>query len=305
MDLKKRLTYIGNVIVIVSFGFLSYLLYKLDFSTVLKYFQLSWIPLIMIAAFLFSLLYFVMAAAWKRLLELSSQKPLDQHIIVIYLKTVIMKYAPGNVFHFVGRHSLKESHLLTHKTIAFANGVEILMQLLAVSLIIMTGSLFFSFDLHIGEYLALSKEKIILAFLLLLVLTSIVLWKKKYRAVLLHKEGVYALFFVLCCHLLFLLGSATILFLVYALFFDVAFTWDIFSKTLIASSIAWLLGFVVPGAPGGIGIRESILVLLLPSIMIVSKEVIFAGAVIYRVITVLGEALTYFWAKLLTLKRKG
>jgi len=305
MDFKKLTEFVGKILVVVSFGFLFYILSELDFSAVMALFSPSWIPLIMIGAFLFSLLYFFMARGWKNLLELSSQSALDNHIMAVYLKTVIYKYAPGNVFHFLGRHSLSQTHALSHKTIAFANGVEILLQLFAVSFIIMSGTLFFDISLNMGEYLALSKTKIVLAFSLLILITLVVLLKKKYREVLLSRDAMKTLLKVLVNHLLFLLGSAILLVCVYHFILDVPFTFSVFVQTVFVSSIAWLLGFIVPGAPGGVGIREAILVILLPSILLVSKELVLAGALIYRVVTILGEALTYFWAKLFENKSLG
>jgi len=303
MDFKKLTKIVGNILVLLSFGFLFFMLSSLDFSSLQEMFKLSWIPAIMILAFLFSFLYLFMAEAWRILLVLVSQACLDSHVIFVYLETVIFKYAPGNVFHFLGRHSLKESHALSHKSIAFANGVEILLQLFAVSFIIMIGTLFFDISLNVGEYIVLSKTKILLAFSLLILLASIVLFKKKYRETLLSLEAFFALIRVLIYHLVFLLGSASILVAVYYFLLDVPFTFSIFVQTLLASSVAWLLGFIVPGAPGGVGIREAILVLLLPTIMIVSKEVVLAGALIYRVVTISGEGLTYIWAKFFEVKK--
>lgn len=303
MDFKKLTKIVGNILVLLSFGFLFFILSSLDFSSLQEMFKLSWMPVIMILAFLFSFLYLFMAEAWRILLVLVSQACLDSHVIFVYLKTVIFKYAPGNVFHFLGRHSLKESHALSHKSIAFANGVEILLQLFAVSFIIMIGTLFFDISLNVGEYIVLSKTKILLAFSLLILLASIVLFKKKYRETLLSLEAFFALIRVLIYHLVFLLGSASILVAVYYFLLDVPFTFSIFVQTLLASSVAWLLGFIVPGAPGGVGIREAILVLLLPTIMIVSKEVVLAGALIYRVVTISGEGLTYIWAKFFEVKK--
>jgi uncharacterized membrane protein YbhN (UPF0104 family) len=302
MDFKKLTEIVGKGIVWLSFGFLIFILFSLDFSTVVKLFHLWWIPLILLLAFLFSLLYFFMAEGWRILLALSSSLCLDKHILYIYLKTVIFKYAPGNVFHFLGRHSLSKSHKLSHETIAFANGIEILLQLFAVSLIIMIGTFFFDISLNLGAYLSLSKTKIFLAFLLLLFIVLMILFRRKYREIILHRSALLRLLRVLAYHLVFLLGSAVVLVAVYAMLFGISFTFSIFVQTIFASSIAWLLGFVVPGAPGGVGIREAILLLLLPSIMIVSKEVVLAGALIYRVVTILGEGLTYFWAKLFKIK---
>lgn len=305
MDFKKLTKIVGNILVLLSFGFLFFILSKLDFTAVKDMFQFSWIPIMIVLALLFSFLYLYMAEAWRILLVLVSRACLDKHVIFVYLKTVIFKYAPGNVFHFLGRHSLSKTHSLSHKSIAFANGVEILLQLFAVSFIIMIGTLFFDISLNFGEYMVISKTKIVLAFSLLILLSAIILFKKKYRETLLSQEALFTLIRVFVYHLFFLLGSASILAAVYFFLLDVPFTFSIFVQTILASSIAWLLGFIVPGAPGGVGIREAILVLLLPTIMIVSKEIVLAGALIYRVVTISGEGLTYVWAKFFQLKQKG
>ncbi len=298
MDFKKLTSFVGKILVVISFGFLFYILYKLDFSAVISLFKIWWIPVILLLAFIFSLLSFFLAEGWRTLLSLFCGACLDKHVISVYLQTVIFKYAPGNVFHFLGRHSLSKTHGLTHHTIAFANAVEILLQLFAVSFIIMIGTFFFDISLHISDYIALSKTKILLAFSLLIIVVFIALFKKKYRDTLLHREALVQLIKVFIYHLIFLLGSALTLVAVYIFLLGVPMTFSILIETIFISSLAWLLGFIVPGAPGGVGIREAILVLLLPSVMMVSKEVVLAGALIYRVVTISGEGLTYFWAKL-------
>ena len=299
MQLQSLAKLAGNLLVLGSFAFLFYLLSTLDFSTLKPLFSPSWIPIMISFSVLFSFLYFMMAEGWRRLLALVSRRRLDKRVIATYLKTVIYKYAPGNVFHFLGRHSLTKTHGLSHKSIAFANGVEILMQLFSVGSLIMIGVIFFDFSLDFGKYFELSKNKILLAFLLLFVVVFVVLLKKEYRQVLFQKESFWVLLRVFVYQLFFLLGSTSTLVLVYVVLLDVPFTFVMYLHTIFAASIAWLLGFIVPGAPGGVGIREAILVLLLPAIMMVSSELVLAGALIYRVITILGEGLTYIWAKLL------
>jgi uncharacterized membrane protein YbhN (UPF0104 family) len=133
---------------------------------------------------------------------------------------------------------------------------------------------------------------------LLLSLVLGILSSKKYRSLILKKGSLFNIFKVIQLQSIFIIGSASTFALVLALFFDHSYSFESFMHTLFIAIIAWFLGFVVPGAPGGIGIRESVLVLLLPPVLLLSKEVVLAGALIYRVITILGEALTYFWAKL-------
>ena len=58
-----------------------------------------------------------------------------------------------------------------------------------------------------------------------------------------------------------------------------------------AYSIAWVLGFLVPGAPGGIGVREMVLtVLLSPS---VGRDAVVAVSILHRLVTVAGDFAAY------------
>jgi glycosyltransferase 2 family protein len=59
---------------------------------------------------------------------------------------------------------------------------------------------------------------------------------------------------------------------------------------LSAFSIAWLLGLVVPGAPGGVGVFETTAIALLPQVMFPQATVLLAVA-LYRVISILAEAI--------------
>jgi hypothetical protein len=58
---------------------------------------------------------------------------------------------------------------------------------------------------------------------------------------------------------------------------------------ICANVFAWMGGFITPGAPGGLGVREALLTMLLPDIL--PATVIIAGVVIFRVITLFGEIL--------------
>ncbi|MGK7905502.1 MAG: YbhN family protein [Hormoscilla sp.] len=65
-----------------------------------------------------------------------------------------------------------------------------------------------------------------------------------------------------------------------------------------AFSLAWLLGLVLPGAPGGIGIFEATAIALLEGEF--SPAIILSGVALYRVISILAEiggALLAWWHK--------
>ncbi len=305
MGMKRLAGIAGSVLVVLSISFIAYVLFRLDFSPLLARLSWWWIPALVILSLLLSLCYLFLAAGWKRLLELASGRRLDAIVTARYLYTVVFKYAPGNVFHFLGRHTLKESHSLSHKSILFANGAEIVLQLLSVSLIIFAGALVFGFDLEITERFSLSRTKLLLMFGLLLGVSFALLLKKSGRALLFSKEGVWGFVYVTFNHLLFLLGSGSILFVVYHLFFDLPLTPETLCRTLFIGAIAWLLGFVVPGAPGGIGIRETVLLLMMPQALSMDKESVIAGALLYRIVTIAGEVLTLFLSRFISRKEES
>jgi uncharacterized membrane protein YbhN (UPF0104 family) len=56
-----------------------------------------------------------------------------------------------------------------------------------------------------------------------------------------------------------------------------------------AGCAAWLCGFVVPGAPGGLGIREAVLTLLLTPLT--GADTALLAALAFRAVTLLGDGL--------------
>lgn len=58
--------------------------------------------------------------------------------------------------------------------------------------------------------------------------------------------------------------------------------------------LTWVVGFVVPGAPGGIGVREMIIVMLMNGI--VGEEIILIAALIHRCLSILGDIAAYIFS---------
>jgi hypothetical protein len=62
----------------------------------------------------------------------------------------------------------------------------------------------------------------------------------------------------------------------------------------MVSAAAWLAGFVTPGAPGGLGVREAILVMALEGTL--GKGGALAAAALFRAATTLGDVALYLAA---------
>ena len=61
------------------------------------------------------------------------------------------------------------------------------------------------------------------------------------------------------------------------------------AATMGAMALAWLAGFLTPGAPAGLGVRESVLLIILAPAA--GEASILALAALFRIVTVLGDGL--------------
>ena len=55
--------------------------------------------------------------------------------------------------------------------------------------------------------------------------------------------------------------------------------------------LSWVIGFVMPGAPGGLGIREVILIMFLGDAL--SQSILLSSTIIHRVVCISGDILAY------------
>jgi len=62
---------------------------------------------------------------------------------------------------------------------------------------------------------------------------------------------------------------------------------------LLASTclLSWVIGYIIPGAPGGIGIREMILMVLLKDMY--NENIVAMAPIFFRVIGIISDVLAY------------
>jgi len=70
-----------------------------------------------------------------------------------------------------------------------------------------------------------------------------------------------------------------------------------------ACIVAWTVGFVTPGAPGGIGVKEAILSLILADFY--GREYVLVCALLFRIVTVSADVLTFSFFMILKKIRKA
>ncbi len=234
---------------------------------------------------------FLSASAWVHWLEFYSGKGCSRkEALRVYAKANIGKYMPGNVMHYVERNLFAGKLGLSQKQIAAASMSEVAS--LAFSAICM--GLVLAFSQVYAALCAICKSlhwnlPLAAAFgvgALCIVPICLVLYSKK---------GILRTFFYcFCVNCAVLLTLGAILVLIYSCWVRPPGLWQAVQMAA-AYMIAWVLGFIIPGAPGGIGIRELVLTLLLSPV--VGKDCIVTLGVWHRLITVLGDFAAYFVRK--------
>lgn len=222
----------------------------------------------------------LLAIAWQKLLaHLEWQEEADW-CIRTYGLTQIAKYVPGNVFQFAGRQAMGMSRGISGWILARSSFLEL-------ALLCMSGSLFVvlvlpAFFAEFSTYLAC-----VLFFLLVSLSTYLV---KRVIGVCAAQAHFAYIIFLLISGMIFVIiiilinkngaGNYNIIFLASAFV------------------IAWLIGLVTPGAPAGVGVRESVIALILHDALPMPD--ILLALMLGRLVTVCGDVIFFMAASRLS-----
>jgi glycosyltransferase 2 family protein len=210
----------------------------------------------------------------------------------LYATTQIMKYIPSNIVHFVSRHVTLRGRGVPHWALVATVFGE--------AAILVCGACFailaFEADVLValyGRYVRTENLPIIAAVGLAFCLGATLTWRHRAsgRALIstdLHRRLVPRLLVALAAAAVFFASTALLVSKLSRLLLadPAGFSNDSVAATLAG---AWIVGFIVPGASAGIGVREAVVILLLsPAVGAGNAAVI---ATIYRVVTAGGDAL--------------
>jgi len=248
----------------------------------------------LISVLAYALASFLLSAAWRYLLILCGQTEPDSRVChIIYGRANIAKYLPGNVFHIAGRQVLGWRAGYSHSSIACASVYEILGMLVMSGAIALTGIVLFKLR---GVSLTALQLTGLTALALIIVLCVSLL-----SEAVLRKRGIgptqRSVFMVLgslirpyCYYIIFFVITGGLL----ALLFYVVTT-SIGINTILqiiaTYSAAWIVGYITPGAPGGIGVREALLVVMLGQFVDEPQAILIA--LVFRLITTTGDVVYY------------
>ena len=251
--------------------------------------QILWL----LGGILFSFLSIMINAyAWKLLINNIACNPNNLNIIKLFLATNIYKYLPGGIWHFVSRFNTLRLELSTEKSMESIL-LEPLLMLVAglifvpfgsfnifIFLICWSSTLLF---LPVFRQFLIKKLKAIKANLFTSIYqlkdrklaknTQSIAMKMFYPYKPLFVEIIFVLFRFLgflCCIKAFSIGSIISQ-----------------GKLISTFSLAWIIGLVVPAAPGGLGVFESVILFCIGSHL--PQAPLLASLLSYRLVSTISD----------------
>jgi glycosyltransferase 2 family protein len=244
---------------------------------------------------------FGIAAAFTFLVwGVSAGQRLRADIIGVHAITQVAKYLPTNTLHLVGRHAVLRRRGLSDVTLLGAGLSEIVLLLLAAGGLAALGAC----D-ELATHLDLDQRSLaimgaVIAALVLIAVGAIRVNRTVFVSPFLTWRAAAGATVAISAYCIFFTLSGVILWVLLTRALRVPVPPDIVRLTSYAA-ISWSIGFVSPGAAAGIGVRETILILLLAGA--VESAPATSTAVAYRLVTTLGDLITWalagiwWWAR--------
>ncbi len=296
---NKIVKYVGYAITLISFIIIgrSFISMKLD----VKYIKnpVYAVVLVVFLSIGYAVNVFISSYAWKSTLEFINKEKIPFHeILTVYAKSNIGKYIPGNIMQFAGRNILAGKLGFKQLDITFCSIIEIVMLLFTDCVL----SLVFAMKSFKGVLKALSYKintNLIYGILIVIILAiAVVIW------LLVKKSGIiknYKHFFTInfikllcklfCIYSLTLIIPGIFLVMILKLVLGASMSLPIIMITISGSMISWVVGFIVPGAPGGIGVRESVILLILAPTF--TNNIVLLAAILLRIASTFGDVIAF------------
>lgn len=250
---------------------------------------------------------FVNARVYYKVLNIfSNQKINRDEISNVYITSNLGKYLPGNIMHFIGRNVLGVQYNISQSNMLLATILELAITLITTFVLTIIFSA--QYFLTVFKLLIVDYKKIVVALLvgaLVVLCFGIILIYK-------HREKVSDIIRVLGTRknkryilqgIGLNLGTQIASGITYILVVVTIYN-DSVSVNISLIGIyllAWLVGFIMPGVPGGIGIKESILILLLNGLL--PRDIILVSVIIHRCLNIIAEVLAFVIMKVIFRKR--
>lgn len=306
---------VGNVVSALSILFVLSVFVRTDFQFQAVSDWKKFLSACMCGVVIKAVTVFLSGSAWAAWLSFFAYKRCNRkEALRVYAKANIGKYLPGNVMHYVERNLFAQKLGVSQKRVAASSICEV--ATLVLTALLLGGVFAFPMVKNMVASQDVLKKGVFLCCIaigsLFLLVAAFVFFKREMcRQAARRWQDKWLQFIcrpdigsgerwhrpfartLLCSMLLYavvLAGLGLIFVLLY---------WYREGRPSVGQAVhmvacymvAWAVGFVVPGAPGGIGVRELMLIALLKSSM--GREAVATLGVWHRLITVIGDLAAY------------
>jgi hypothetical protein len=275
---KSILNVLGILIALIGMGFVVNRIVVYQNQLNWSNFSEKTIAILILMIFVYGCANILLALAWQNILmELGITISFSQ-AMQIYGKSQLAKYVPGNVFQFAGRQALGVANNLPNRPLALSIFWEL-------GWLGASGGIFFFLSLSLIS----NNFPFIVCLILFVFILCIFFWIARhfFSIRIAHAAILYVLFH-------FIAGSAFVIILSN---FVVPLQFPGYVSVGGAYVIAWLLGMITPGVPGGVGIREMVLFWFLHGTIVPGDLLI--TIILSRIVTIGGDVLffifSFFW----------
>jgi glycosyltransferase 2 family protein len=235
---------------------------------------------------IYLLAYLPMTAAWILLARSSGAEARASTLTRILLVSQIAKYLPGNVGQFLGRAWIGQQAGVPLRVSGKAMALELAGVLAACAILAIVALSSGLVGAAVGNRASmLSSLVVALAAFGALAGAAIALGKGEDRATFAKPLATATALYIA---LLMLLACSNIM-LVFGLSGTV--DWNIAGQVAGAFAVSWLAGFVTPGSPAGLGVREVTFYTLLAGT--VPQDVLLMTALAFRMATMTGDSIMW------------
>lgn len=195
----------------------------------------------------------------------------------------IAKYMPGNIAHLLGRALLIKDEIET-KDVGLTLVVESVLIFISAILFCILWALNYTFPESIKENIDNILCLIVLFFIVFFITTEVI--KNKFKNRIICYRSILIILPVNCVS--FILHGTAIYFISNIIYGIASVSIEQF---VYGFAMSFIIGYILPGAPGGVGVREYAFVTLFDSY--INSIEAFEIITLYRLVTILGDCLTY------------
>jgi uncharacterized membrane protein YbhN (UPF0104 family) len=239
---------------------------------------------------------FINAENWLRLVRGMSAGAITRRAAYrSFTTTQLGKYLPGNALHFVGRHFWLKREGVRHRDLVAATLAEAAMQVLGAACVAALALLWATDPNAGGAFLGLLAQLAPLP-----LLAAALLAGTCGTALLMDETSRLGKRRALLKGLLSALVGAALFFAIQGgIFLGLTrlFTPETDALVIAVAALSWIVGFVVPGAPGGLGMREASFLVLLGPVMSPGDAVL--AIALARLVSILGDLLCFAFGQII------